>query len=151
MDELDNAIVRFLQQNGRIPFTEISQNLDVSEGTIRNRVSRLLEEGIVRIVGIADPAKMGYSIAAVIAVYIQGVKVVEIAAKIAAVPEVSDVLMVSGEFDLLVQLYCRDSEHLTTFIGNTLRTIPGVTHTQTFVVMKTFKASSNLRPIDGSS
>ena len=150
MDKLDNAIVSFLQQNGRIPYTEISQNLDVSEGTIRNRISRLLEEGIVRIVGVADPVKMGYSIAAVIAVYIQGVTVKEIATKIAKYPEVSDVLMVSGEFDLLIQIYCRDSEHLTTFIGNAVRTLPGVSHTQTFVVMKTFKASSILRPFDGS-
>jgi Lrp/AsnC family transcriptional regulator for asnA, asnC and gidA len=151
MDELDHAIVSFLQKNGRVPFTEISQKLNVSEGTVRNRVSRLLKEGIVRIVGIADPAKMGYNLAAVIAVFVQGGKVEEIAAKIASFPEISDVLMVSGEFDLLIQIYCRDSEHLTKFIGKALRTIPGVSHTQTFVVMKNFKAASNLRPIDNSS
>lgn len=150
MDKLDNAIVSFLQQNGRIPYTEISQKLNVSEGTVRNRVSRLLEEGIVRIVGIADPVKMGYTIAAVIAVFVQGGKVAEIAAKIASFPEISDVLMVSGEFDLILQIYCRDSEHLTKFIGSSLRTIPGVSRTQTFVVMKNFKAATNLRPIDGS-
>ena len=147
MDKLDNAIVAFLQENGRVPFTEISQKLEVSEGTVRNRVSRLLNEGIVRIVGIADPEKMGYSISAVIAVFIQGGKVGKIAGTIAAFPEVSDVQVVSGEFDLLVQMYCRDSEHLTTFIGSALRTIPGVSHTRTFVVMKTFKADSKLRPI----
>jgi Lrp/AsnC family transcriptional regulator for asnA, asnC and gidA len=151
MDELDHSIVSFLQKNGRIPFTEISQKLNVSEGTVRNRVSRLLKEGIVRIVGIADPAKMGYSLAAIIATSIQGANGEKAAVKIAKLPEVSDVLMVSGEFDLMVQVYCRDSEHLSTFINTALRTIPGVLHTQTFVVLKTFKAASNLRPIDNSS
>ncbi len=151
MDKLDLAIVSFLQENGRVPFTEISQKLNVSEGTVRNRVSRLLKEGIVRIVGIADPAKMGYSLSAIIATTIQGSNTKKAAVKIAELPEVSDVLMVSGEFDLMVQVYCRDPEHLSTFLSTDLRTIPGVLQTQTFVVLKTFKAASNLRPIDTSS
>jgi len=117
---------------------------------VRNRVSRLLEEGIVRIVGIADPPKMGYAVAAMIAISVQGANAEEAAKQIAALPEVSDVLMVSGEFDLMVQVYCRDPEHLSTFINKALRPISGVSRTQTFVVLKTFKAASNLRPIDGS-
>ena len=150
MDELDNAIVSFLQKNGRVPYTEISQKLNVSEGTVRNRVSRLLKEGIVRIVGIADPAKVGYTVAAMIAINVQGAKGEEVAKQIAALPEVSDVFMVSGEFDLMVQIYCRDSEHLSTFINKALRTIPGISRTQTFIIMKTYKSASNLRPLDGS-
>jgi len=150
MDELDNAILRFLQKNGRIPYTEISQNLSVSEGTVRNRISRLLKEGIVRIVGIADPVKMGYALAAMIAINVHGAQGEEVATHIADLPEVSDVLMISGEFDLMVQIYCRDSEHLSIFINTALRTIPGISRTQTFIIMKTFKASSNLRPLDGS-
>jgi len=151
MDKLDIAIVSFLQKNGRVPFTEISQKLDVSEGTVRNRVNRLLKEGIVRIVGIADPAKMGYNVAALIAINVQGASGDEAAKRIAALPEVSDVLMVSGEFDLMVQIYCRDSEHLSTFISSKLRTISGVSRTQTSIIMKTYKAASNLRPIDSSA
>lgn len=150
MDELDHTIVNLLQENGRIAYTEISHKLDVSEGTVRNRVSRLLDEGIVQIVGIADPAKMGYAVTAMIAISIQGANVEEAAAHIAEFPEVSDVAMVSGEFDLMVQIYCRDPEHLSTFINNAVRTTPGVSRTQTFLVLKTFKAASNLRPLEGS-
>ena len=151
MDKLDNAIMSFLQKNGRIPYTEISQNLDVSEGTVRNRINRLLNEGVLRIVGIADPVKMGYALAAMIAINVHGAKGEEVATHIATLPEVSDVLMISGEFDLMVQIYCRDSEHLSVFINSALRTIPGVSQTQTFIIMKTYKADINLRPLFGSS
>lgn len=150
MDKLDHTIVNFLQENGRIAFTEISQKINVSEGTVRNRVTRLLEDGVIRIVGIADPVKMGYPISAMIAIFIDGANAEKAAKLIAAFPEVSDVGMVSGEFDLIVQIYCRDSEHLSTFINESLRTTPGVSRTQTFLVLKTFKATCNLRPLEGS-
>src|SRR5215212_3641837 len=55
LDELDKRIIRLLQRNARVPNTEIGRELDVTETTIRNRVSRLLDEGLIEIVAVVDP------------------------------------------------------------------------------------------------
>jgi len=151
MDELDRNIIQYLQQNGRQPFTDIAQKLEVSEGTIRKRVSRLIEEGFLRVIGVADPVKLGYKVSAVIGISIQGGQLDRIAQKIAEIPEISDVALVSGEFDLIALAYCYNREHLTTLISEKLRSIEGIAHTQTFVILKNFKTTNNLRPIDPSN
>jgi len=147
MDELDRTILHFLGKDGRTPYTEIAQKLGVSEGTVRNRVGKLIDENVLQIVGVADPLKLGYQISAVIGVSIQGGNIDEAGKEIATFSEVSNVLMVSGEFDLILQIYCRDSEHLSTFLNQDLRRVHGVSRTQTFMILKTFKATSNIQPI----
>ncbi len=147
MDELDRTILHFLGRDGRTPYTEIAQKLEISEGTVRNRVGRLIDENVLQIVGVADPLKLGYQVSAVIGVSIQGGHIDQAGNKIASFPEVSDVLMVSGEFDLILQVYCRDREHLSMFLNQDLRPVAGVSRTQTFMILKTFKATSNIRPI----
>ncbi len=147
MDDLDRTILHFLQQDGRKPFTEIAQHLDISEGTVRNRVSRLIEDGILRIVAVADPSKLGFTVSAIIGVSVQGGNIDQIGKEIATFTEVNDVTMVSGEFDLILQVYCRDREHLTSFLNEYLRSINGISHTQTFVVLSNFKTTTNMHPL----
>ena len=146
MDELDRTILNFLGKDGRTPYTEIAQKLDISEGTVRNRVGKLIDENILQIVGVADPAKLGYQVAAIVGVSIQGGNIDQAGGVIASFPEVSDVLMVSGEFDLILQVYCRDRDHFSQFLNQDLRPVSGVTQTQTFMILKTFKATSNIHP-----
>ncbi|MBC8507490.1 MAG: Lrp/AsnC family transcriptional regulator [Anaerolineales bacterium] len=147
MDELDRTILQFLQQDGRKPFTEIAQKLDISEGTVRNRVSRLIEDDILRIVGVADPVKLGFTVSSVVGVSVQGGDIDKIGKKIATFPEVNDVIMVSGEFDLILIVYCRDREHLTTFLKQSLRPILGISRTQTFIVLSSFKSNTDMHPL----
>ncbi len=147
MDELDHTILQFLQKDGRKPFTEIAQNLDISEGTVRNRVSRLIEDDVLRIVGVADPGKLGFNVSALVGVSVQGGDIDQIGKRIATFPEVNDVIMVSGEFDLILMVYCRDREHLTSFLKQNLRPIPGISHTQTFVILSSFKSSTEMHPL----
>ena len=71
MDALDLAIVEQLQLDGRKPYTEIAQALSVSEGTVRNRVSRLVDDQILQIVGVVDPHILGKDAPALIGVTLQ--------------------------------------------------------------------------------
>ena len=59
LDNLDKRILAYMQEDGRITFVDLASNLGVSEGTIRKRVKRLTEEGILKTVGVTDPLKMG--------------------------------------------------------------------------------------------
>lgn len=145
-DDLDLAILELLRSDGRKPYTEIAQLLQVSEGTVRNRVARLVEKGVMQIVGLIDPVRMGYDTPAMIGVTIHNADIDEVARKIASFPEVSYLIMVSGGFDLMVEVICRDREDFTTFINQKLRKIPGVAQTQSFFILRTVKMAYGADP-----
>jgi Lrp/AsnC family transcriptional regulator for asnA, asnC and gidA len=147
MDNLDLSIMASLQTDGRRPFTDIAQELGVSEGTVRNRVSKLIDNNILQIVGLVDPGSLGYNAPAVIGVSVNEGDIEQIASDIAANPEVSYLIMVSGEFDLIVEVLCKDREHLANFINYKLRKVTGVERTQTFMTLRTFKTAFGAPPI----
>jgi Lrp/AsnC family transcriptional regulator for asnA, asnC and gidA len=139
MDSLDLKIIEFLQQDGRMPYTEIAQELEVSDGTIRNRVTRLIENGTLHIVGMTNPAKLGFDTPAFIGVSIQGADIESVAETISNFEEVSYLIMVSGEFDLILEVLCKDRDHLANFLNQKLRKVNGVAVTQSFIILQTFK------------
>jgi Lrp/AsnC family transcriptional regulator for asnA, asnC and gidA len=146
MDQLDRTILAMLQRDGRKPYTEIAQATGVSEGTVRNRVARLVQEQAIQIVGLIDPQQLGFDAPALIGVSIRGADLETAARQIAAFPEVSYLVMVSGEYDLLVEVLCRDREHLAGFLNQQLRKVPGVFHSQTFLILRTFKMAYGAEP-----
>ncbi len=119
----------------------------MSEGTIRNRVSRLLEERYLQIVGMIDPRRMGLDAPAMIGVSLQPGQLEPAVAAIARLPEVSYLVMVSGEFDLLVEVLCRDRDHLADFLNDSLRQVPGVSQIRTYTILRTYKMASGASPM----
>lgn len=141
LDKLDRAIIRILQVDGRMPYTEIASRLDVSEGTVRHRIKRLTEADILQVVGIVEPQYMGWNAAGLVGVSVSAGQIDSVAEQIARFPEVSYLFMASGEFDLFVEVYCRDREHFVEFLNTKLQQIRGTVHTQTFMIMKMYKLS----------
>ena len=146
MDELDEAILTFLQRDGRMRFTQIASELNVAEGTVRNRVAKLLESNVVQIVGLIDPHRVGFEAPAIVGVNIVPPFLETAAARIAELEEVSYLVMVAGEFSLIVEVLCRDKEHLASFLTEKLQKIEGVTSTKTFMILHTFKAAHGATP-----
>jgi len=147
MDKIDQEIISLLQNDGRMAFTDIAKALGVSEGTVRNRVARLTEDQILQIVGMIDPNRLGYEAPAMIGVSVQPPLLDEVATMIATFPEVSYLIMVSGEFDLFVEALCRDRDHLATFLNEKLLRVPGITRTQTFITLRTYKMAYGATPM----
>lgn len=147
MDALDHAIVEYLQIDGRMRFTEIAKSLDVTEGTVRNRVAKLLEEKAIHIIGVLDPHRMGYQAPAIIGVSIQPPHLEHAAAEIAELDEVSYLIMVAGGFDLMVEVLCRDRVHLAAFLREKLMQVPGVQRTQTFFILHTYKVAHGAQTV----
>ena len=139
MDRLDYEILSVLQQDGRRSFTEIGKVVGVSEGTIRKRVTRLVDDGVIRIIGLVDPHLVGFDAPAMIQVSVSPPHLAEAAQAIAQFPEVSYLLMVSGEFDLIVEVRCRNREHLASFIRDRLQKVTGVQRTVSSLVLHTYK------------
>ena len=140
-DDLDRDIIRILQIDGRMPYTEIASRLNVSEGTIRQRIKRLTDADVLQVVGIVEPKYMGWNAAGMVAVTVQSGQIDNVAEQIGQFPEVSYLFMASGEFDLFVEVYCQDREHFVDFLSAKLQQIPGIIRTQTFMIMKMYKLS----------
>lgn len=139
LDKLDFDILSYLQEDGRMSFTVIAEKLHVSIGTIRTRFNKLIEEGTVSIIGRVDPDKVGFRCYAHIAVYVRPATLKEkIAQKISKLPEVSFLAMTSGDYDLEVDVMCRDNNHLVDFV-NDISKIPGVHQTKTTIYFKVYK------------
>ena len=139
LDELDFAILSYLQQDGRMSFTVIADKLKVSIGTIRTRFNKLIEDETVNIIGRVNPEKVGFRSYAHIAVYVRPATLKEkVAQKISKLSEVSFLAMTSGDYDLEVDVMCRDNDHLVQFV-NQLSAIEGVYQTKTTIYFKVYK------------
>jgi Lrp/AsnC family transcriptional regulator for asnA, asnC and gidA len=139
LDDLDFAILSCLQEDGRMSFTVIAEKLKVSIGTIRTRFNKLIEDGTINIIGRVDPEKVGFRSYAHIAVYVRPATLKEkVAQKIAKLSEVSFLAMTSGDYDLEVDVMCRDNDHLVQFV-NELSKIEGVYQTKTTIYFKVYK------------
>lgn len=139
LDQLDFSILSYLQKDGRMSFTVIAEKLKVSIGTIRTRFNKLIEDGTINIIGRVDPEKVGFRSYAHIAVYVRPATHKEkVAQKIAKLSEVSFLALTSGDYDLEVDVMCRDNEHLVEFI-NGISTIEGVYQTKTTIYFKVYK------------
>ena len=147
MDSLDHSIVAILQKDGRARFTDIAKSLEVTEGTVRNRVAKLLEDKAIQIIGVLDPHRMGYTAPAVIAVSVQPPQLESAAKEIAEMPEVSYLIMIAGEFDLLVEVFCRDREHLASFLKDRLMQVEGIQRTQTSFILHTYKVAHGAKTV----
>ena len=139
--ELDRRIIEFLQQDGRRPYTQIAAELGVSEAAVRARTNRLIERGVLQIVGVADPLKLGYHQMAMIGVRCDGVRLVAAAEAIANLPEVIYVVATAGAYDLLVEAVCEDSDALLAFLTERLARVEGVRSTETFIYLRIVKQS----------
>ncbi len=139
LDKLDFDILSCLQEDGRMSFTVIADKLKVSIGTVRTRFNKLIEEGTVNIIGRVDPDKVGFRCYAHIAVFVRPATFKEkVAQKISKLPEVSFLAMTSGDYDLEVDVMCRDNNHLVNFV-NEISKIEGVNQTKTTIYFKVYK------------
>ena len=141
MDELDYLILNTLQEDGRTPFTQIAKKAGVAESTIRSRYANLVDQGIVQTIAVIDPFAVGYNAPALIGVNVEPGKIYAIAEALETLTEVSYLVLTLGGYDLVLEVFCRDREHLTKFITNQIQVIPGIRSTETLVIGQIFKLS----------
>ena len=139
VSELDKRIIEHLQQDGRRPFTQIAAELGVSEAAVRARTNRLVDRGILQVVGVTDPLKLGFQQMAMIGIRCESDQLVTVAEAIAEMPEVDYVVITAGTYDLLIETVCEDNEALLRFLTERLRSIEGVRETETFVYLRMVK------------
>ncbi len=141
LDGIDKRIIEELQAEGRRPFRRIADDLAVSESAVRYRVQRLQQAGILQIVGLADPLRIGFATMALVGVRVQPGHLAEVSRRICALSEVSYVAMVVGSFDLFAEVICRDPDDFTEFLTGRLHRIEGIIGVESFMILQLHKLS----------
>jgi Lrp/AsnC family transcriptional regulator for asnA, asnC and gidA len=138
-DEVDLQIIEILNGDGRASFAQIANTIGVSPGMIRQRYNRLVEEGVVQVVAITNSMRMGLTTMAQIGVKVDVSRMQEIADQIAEFEEVIYLVLLTGSYDLFVEVVCRDKEHLLDFLTHKLHSVEGVKEAETFIYLQIAK------------
>ena len=144
VDELDRRMIQLLQRNGRASNARVAREVGVSEGTVRRRLKRLLEEDIIKVVAFPDPEMFGYGTEALVGIQVDPDKTNEVASSLSALQEASWVSVTTGAFDIFTWVTLPSSVELGTFLNTKVRTVPGVRRTETFVNLQIPKRNYGL-------
>jgi Lrp/AsnC family transcriptional regulator for asnA, asnC and gidA len=131
LDDIDRRLIESLQLDGRASYADLADLVSLSPAATRLRVQRLLDAGVVKIVGVTDPLALGYPVMAALGVRVER-NVRDVADRIADITGVIYVVFTSGSFDLLVEVLCEDSARLLTVIDDEIRAIDGVRSVESF-------------------
>jgi DNA-binding Lrp family transcriptional regulator len=133
LSELDRELIRQLQLDGRQSFAAISRELRVPEKTIRRRVNELLDSRVIQITTVADPAVLGYTVAALVGVRVDGRRGIRpLVESLAKLPSVDYAVITTGRYDALVEVLCRDNSELLSVVDESFIRAPGVRSAEVF-------------------
>lgn len=139
LDEIDEAIIAALRQDGRTAFAQIAEQLKVSPGMIRLRYNRLVEAGVLKVVAITNPLTLGFDSMAIIGLRVEGGRLLRAADEIAAFREVVYLVITSGAYDIMIEVLCRDRADLLRFLTEKLYKVEGLRQSESFVHLKIVK------------
>jgi Lrp/AsnC family transcriptional regulator for asnA, asnC and gidA len=141
IDEVDLAIIKILQNDGRRSYADIAGELRLAPSTIQQRANRLIESGVIKIAALVDPVTVGISVFAMIAIKVDGKRLREAAADIGQFDETDYVVICTGPYDILIEVACQSNDDLLSFISDKLAKVEGVREIETFLYLRTIKDS----------
>ena len=139
LDDTDRTILGLLKENSRMSYMEMSRLTGISDATIQHRLKRMRERGIMKFTVMVDPEATGYAVTSVMLVQTDTEKHDEAKNALAALPEVTEVYSVLGEYDLLIKVWARTLEELNEFINDKIRAIEGIEDLTEIVVVERVK------------
>jgi Lrp/AsnC family transcriptional regulator for asnA, asnC and gidA len=138
-DDLDLKIISALRRNGRQSNSEVARKLGVTEATIRARIQRLTAEGIMQIVALTNPTRIGYEVDVLVSIEVTPGKLFDVAEELGDFEEVRYLAITTGRYDLQMSALFRDKNELFHFLTERLARVPGVQKYETFHVLRTVK------------
>jgi Lrp/AsnC family transcriptional regulator for asnA, asnC and gidA len=139
LDDLDKGIIAALQAEGRRAYSRIAQELGASESVVRYRVQRLEQSGMLQVVGIADPLRLGFDRMALIGLKVRPGALRSVCEAVTAFPETSYVAAIAGSYDVILEVICRDTAHFGELLTGRLHAVDGVVSAESFFVLEIYK------------
>jgi Lrp/AsnC family transcriptional regulator for asnA, asnC and gidA len=139
IDQMDMRIIEILEENGRVPNNEIATKLSISEGTVRNRIKKLSENNFLKVKGLINPDEgTKKQLIFILVTLVMTKQWKEIAKKVSELPNVKSVSMITGRFDLVIELFI-EPHNLINFLTEELSTVGEIKSTESLVTIKNFK------------
>ncbi|MGV8874340.1 MAG: Lrp/AsnC family transcriptional regulator [Rhodococcus sp. (in: high G+C Gram-positive bacteria)] len=142
LDDVSKAIIEQLQEDGRRSYAAIGKAVGLSEAAVRQRVQRLTDSGVMQIVAVTDPVQVGFKRQAMIGIKCTGDSY-ELSEELSAIDAIDYVVLTAGSFDVVVEVVCEDDEQLLQILNKQIRSLDGVTSTETLVYLKLVKQQYN--------
>jgi Lrp/AsnC family transcriptional regulator for asnA, asnC and gidA len=139
LDPMDCRIIELLQIDGRIPNTEIAKALDISEATVRKRLSRLIDEGFIQIVAVSNPLKLGFETVGIIKINVDVSKLNYVIQELEKIKPIWFIVQATGTTDIYTEFVAKSTEELNDLIYNQIYRIDGVVQTETSLILKYIK------------
>lgn len=149
LDDIDRKILALLREEGRRPNTEIARAIGVSEPTVRKRLDRMLQQGVLKILAVLNAAATGFPVDVIIGIKVKTGRLREVGKQLAAINQVTYVGYVSGRFDIIIEVLLRNTTELFEFVSSTLQGVEGIASSETFNVLHTEKFSYMWLPTEG--
>ena len=137
IDKNNLAIIKHLR-NGRKSYKKIAQNLSLSENTVRTRVQKLMDEGVLEIKGLVNPESIDGHRVVMVGVKLQSMDLVNKGEEFSNLKGVVSVSVVTGRFDLILIVFLKPGFGLLEFYTEEVSKIKDVQSVETFVVYKSY-------------
>ena len=136
IDKLDRQILSIISRNARIPFKDVAEECGVSRAAVHQRVSRLVEDGVITGSGFYVNAKsLGYSTCTYIGLE-RGNMYKDVVKELMKIPEIVECHFTTGPYTMLAKVYARDNEQLMDLLNNHIQSIPGIVSTETLISLE---------------
>lgn len=137
MDEKDEKIIELLQEDGRRPFTEIADEIGVTEATVRKRVRKLEKGGVIEKYTVeVNPEKLGYDTVTLLGLDVEPEELLNAADEIKEMEEVKSVATCTGDHMIMAEIWARDNSHLGEILSEKVGEIKGVKNLCPAIVME---------------
>jgi DNA-binding Lrp family transcriptional regulator len=148
LDQIDVQLLRLLRQDASVSHSELAQRLYLSPRTVRSRIQRLREAGVIRFTVCINREKAGYPATADIMLQVEANRVARVAEQIAQFPEVGYIAITTGSHDISIQVYGHSTDDIHRFVVEKLALVPGVIRTNVFVLFKIMQECAWAPPLD---
>jgi DNA-binding Lrp family transcriptional regulator len=141
IDEIDQKLVNFLEEDGRISYTSLAKKSGISLAAASRRINFMLNNNIIRIIAVPNPAKLGFPASAHLALNIEKRKVGDVCDVLVKYPSIHSVMTTMNGFEAVVGVSASSSEALFEFLTEKIARLPGVLNIETFARAELKKAT----------
>ncbi|MCP4794006.1 MAG: Lrp/AsnC family transcriptional regulator [Actinomycetia bacterium] len=142
LDATDKAIIAELQVQGRLAYAKLAPLVDLSEAATRKRVNKLLERGVMEIVAVTDPTRLGLSHQSMVGINVDA-DVRKIADELARIEAIYYVVVTAGRYDILAEVFSADATQFVGVINDQIRPIPGIINLEILTYLDLVKQTYN--------
>jgi len=139
IDKLDQELILELHKEGRQSYINLAKSLHVSETTVRNRLRRLLDKGIITIATMPNLEALGYHFMGIVGMQVRLADLRTVADQLIRQPNVCYLANVTGRYDFIAIIVTRSSREFADFVENVISPIPSILRTETFVNLNIYK------------